>query len=220
MSYYYVRHTNELYLKNIHGVTDVNPATNRPYHYDHCVSVGCHYDGTANTGVEYQLPVGQFKFLANEKSEEQKGVYSSNGQTGIRINETLKYFTENRIQPPSDLEHYYFAGWYTDPAYAAGTEVDLDTWVMPDHEQDIYAKWEAPIRQVRFNTVKDVTKNLDENIGEAKDCVYDTLVNPEYVPEVNEPRGYHFTSWYYFKTAEDKAAGKKTWFDPDTMELP
>ena len=91
---------------------------------------------------------------------------------------------------------------------------------MQDHEQNLYANWKCPERKVRFNTKDDIAHSQTETKGDAKTCLYDTLVPSEYIPIFEQPEGYHFTSWYYYLTAEDKAADKKTWFDPETMELP
>lgn len=200
-------------MHNLHGVTDIDPATNKPYHYDYCVAVN-------SDGVEYEQPAGQFKFTANERSEETKGSYGP-GRTGIAAGQTLSYFTNNIMTPPDDLEHYLFAGWYTDPNFDPSAKIaNIDEWKMPDHEQDIYANWTPPTRQVRFNTYDDIEHSQTETKGTAKDCVYDTLIEKSKIPEVTEPQGYHFTSWYYYLTKADKEADKKTWFDPYTMELP
>lgn len=124
-----------------------------PYHYDDCVSIGCLYDiSWPDKGVEYQAHPGDFVFPADEKAEESSKIYKDYGVTGMKAGDTLSEFTDNIVSPPDGLEHYVFDGWFLDPNYSADSEVDVDTWEMPNHEVDLYAKWVPSTRQVRFNT--------------------------------------------------------------------
>ena len=104
-------------MYNFHGVNDVDPQTNKPWHYDFCVSVG---------DAEYDLPIGQFKFTENERAEESSGSYKT-GITGITAGDTLANYTATLIAPPDDLEHYLFEGWYTEDTFDPASKVDLET---------------------------------------------------------------------------------------------
>lgn len=59
---------------------------------------------------------------------------------------------DGSVGTPANVESdYTFAGWYTSPSCEDGTEFDW-SGTMPSHTITLYAKWQAPIYTVTFET--------------------------------------------------------------------
>ena len=59
---------------------------------------------------------------------------------------------DGSVGKPTNVESdYTFAGWYTSPSCEDGTEFDW-SGTMPSHTITLYAKWQAPIYTVTFET--------------------------------------------------------------------
>ena len=59
---------------------------------------------------------------------------------------------DGSVGTPANVESdYTFAGWYTSPSCEDGTEFDW-SGTMPSHTITLYAKWQAPLYTVTFET--------------------------------------------------------------------
>ena len=107
---------------------------------------------------------------------------------------------------------------------------------MPNHQQDLYAKWVPPERKIEFFTATDPVLSVKNSVsytsdpshlGESAKVLYGDLINNEeykVFPSVDDRKdtfkGYRFVSWFYYKSDEDFHADKPTYFDPTNMTMP
>ncbi len=243
LKYFYKRNKHQLYLRNIYGVEKSE------YHIDYVAQLTTDDDdGTVdNGGVHYELPIADFKI---QQTEMQTGK-SVPGLTGITQGTSfLNYVpgtgtTEGiNDRPPETVDqHLVFEGWYEDPSFTLPvTHYDYKTkqhtvvnnWKMPNHEQDLYAHWVAPDREIQFNTgnykgdFTDETKytqNGKETVQYLKDMssldgqkVYPT--QEELQSQIDDHPAYRFVGYYYYASADDKTNNVKTFFDPFKMQMP
>lgn len=174
-----------------------------------------------NVGVEiytmsdimYEQPLNKAffdsRFASYSGKTEQWDFVDKDGKTvkvTIPIPETPSSYEEGSV---------YFAGWYTTPLCADGTEYNFANDVMPDAEIKLFAKW--------LPTYWDVTVYQEEPKGdgdnkvlkEYKDVLFGTLLTalggePTRTAPVS---GYIFAGWYYM----DGDAEKR--FDFNTMAV-
>ena len=170
--------------------------------------------------LRYGKIVGNFKFVADEKANPEAGKYLNTGYTGITKNMTLKDFTQNHVKVPNTTDkNFVFDGWYTDPNFDPAAKIDINTWEVPNHEQDLYANWVAPMCKLHFYT-KDPSTGQETQYQDVKDNKYLEQINHDYIPGIQPKTGYKFATWYYFASEADHKAGNKSWFDPQTMTMP
>ncbi|MCQ2354925.1 MAG: InlB B-repeat-containing protein [Clostridia bacterium] len=100
---------------------------------------------------------------------------------------------------PSSLEAgaYEFGGWYTTPQCFDGTEVNFDTFKMPDLDLMIYAKWTPITHEIMFH----VTFNDEDIIADETVAHGSTAATPE------EPQNgrYEFVGWFYMDNDVERA---------------
>ena len=122
---------------------------------------------------EDQMPIDGFKFKEWKKESSlwqpnenlwlyyTRNSYTITFQNCTGVNDLSVKFEAplNNLKPadgsvgtPANVESdYKFAGWYTSPSCEDGTEFDW-SGTMPSHTITLYAKWQAPIYTVTFET--------------------------------------------------------------------
>lgn len=156
-SFYYKRNTFPVYIKNIFGSEPVYDDNGKIVagHYDYCIEF--------QAEVQYGTPIDRIVFDQGgsdgfEQGEPTKGGSKVGGLTGIKNGDSLSAqgFVTSTAElkvPASQDEHLVFDGWYEDSGFASKIEFDptKDTyWKMPNHQQDIYAKWVKPQQNIRY----------------------------------------------------------------------
>ena len=125
-----------------------------------------------------------------------------------------KYFIPN---PPTSKEQgsVRFAGWYTTPTYAAGTEFDFSGQIMPARDLTLYAKWEPTYWDVTIYQ-EDPQEHTDaQKLAEHLDIPFGTLLTASREPKRTPPvAGYIFAGWYYRDENEEENR-----FDFNTMPI-
>lgn len=220
--YFYYRNFKGVYLRNIHGVND-SPTEGQykgvPYHQDLCIAIGRDYTDGSIQDLPYQKLVGDFVFLDDEKSEFVQGTYESTGATGIEEGMVLKNFTPT--VPNTEDKHFVFDGWFTDPNFNEDAKVDLETFTMPNHEQDLYAHWVPPECKLAFDVVTDPSRPSETEVaGPTETDTYTLPIDQGQVPVIDTHEGYKFQTWYYYASSDDQRDNIKSWFDPNTMTMP
>ena len=83
-----------------------------------------------------------------------------------------------------------FAGWYTSPTFAAGTEFSFDGATMPANNVVLYAKWILPTYQVTYYQDMGGTALAKENaVGYGETAIDE----PSSIASV--PEGYKWVGW-------------------------
>ena len=120
---------------------------------------------------EDKMPIDGFTFKSWHQNSDRNGrdlwlYYTRNSytitfQNCTGVNDLSVKFEAplNNLKPadgsvgtPANVESdYTFAGWYTSPSCEDGTEFDW-SGTMPSHTITLYAKWQAPIYTVTFET--------------------------------------------------------------------
>ena len=116
---------------------------------------------------EDKMPIDGFSFHSWNKSGSNLWLYYTRNSYTITfqnctgVNDLSVKFEAplNNLKPadgsvgtPANVESdYKFAGWYTSPSCEDGTEFDW-SGTMPSHTITLYAKWQAPIYTVTFET--------------------------------------------------------------------
>ena len=120
-------------------------------------------------------------------------------------------------ETPSSYEEgsVYFAGWYTTPLCADGTEYNFANNTMPDAEIKLFAKWMPTYWDVTVYQ-EEPTGTDDEILKEYSDVPFGTLLTIYgSEPERKAPvEGYIFAGWYYVDEN-----GTENRFDFNTMAV-
>ena len=150
---------------------------------------------------EDKMPIDGFSFHSWNKSGSNLWLYYTRNSYTITfqnctgVNDLSVKFEAplNNLEPadgsvgkPTNVESdYTFAGWYTSPSCEDGTEFNW-SGTMPSHTITLYAKWQAPIYTVTFET------NGGSPIDQIHVEKHQALGNiPETVKENDE-----FLGWY------------------------
>lgn len=121
------------------------------------------------------------------------------------------------LQTPNSKEvgSVKFAGWYTTPTCADGTDFDFDGQTMPARNLTLYAKWEDMTYDVEVYLDKEQTNLATPNSDE-----YESFpVTVKFGDRIAEPirsssdSSYIFAGWYYKENGTEKR------FDFNTMTI-
>ena len=120
-----------------------------------------------------------------------------NNQGAMSTSAPIKYGTsiEGEGSAPSAKdagvpEGSTFAGWYTSPTFAAGTEFSFDGATMPANNVVLYAKWILPTYQVTYYQDMGGTALAKENaVGYGETAIDE----PSSIASV--PEGYKWVGW-------------------------
>ena len=124
-----------------------------------------------------------------------------------------------------------FGGWVYDQA-GQGDPIDIENTKMPNANVNLYAKWVAPKVKVEFNETNDPTKPETGSIVTTfSNVTYNTMLEDYETSTLQIPdiknfydedgiMTYEGVARYYYDSDADKAAGKKTYFNPHTMAVP
>ena len=150
---------------------------------------------------EDKMPIDGFSFHSWNKSGSNLWLYYTRNSYTITfqnctgVNDLSVKFEAplNNLEPadgsvgtPTNVESdYTFAGWYTSPSCEDGTEFNW-SGTMPSHTITLYAKWQAPIYTVTFetnggSTINPISVEKHQALGDI----------PETVKENDE-----FLGWY------------------------
>ena len=136
----------------------------------------------------------------------------------VGFNEPMQLYNPAEPPYPTNLEEdaFEFAGWYTTPTCAPGTEYNFETERMPNHNLALYAKYVPIVHTVNFfETFEDYEnhKNGTATISpyDTRQVEYGDVVGKVTVPTYTDESGeeYSFAGWFYIKN------GRKTAFDPN-----
>lgn len=118
--------------------------------------------------------------------------------------ELAGYMAGGVPKAPADLEEgaYQFAGWYSTAEFYEGTEVDLNTFIMPDNDAFLYAKWVPVTRTVRTYQSKEALE-----AGAAPLATYTATHKTKVEETVSDPINGNdfFIGWFYMDSNEEKA---------------
>lgn len=110
-----------------------------------------------------------------------------------------------------------FAGWYTTPTCADGTEFNFAGQIMPSHDLTLYAKWEPTYWDIVVYQEKPIDGDpLPTVLWEHYDVPFGTLPNAlgEEPERVSPIKDYIFAGWYY-----EEPDGTEKRFDFNTMPI-
>lgn len=160
-----------------------------------------------------------YLYSGKDKLPEIKNVMNEQPISGLSA--MSGYLGNNKPPYPSDLEKnaYEFAGWYSTAEYHPGTEVDLNTFTMPDDDAYLYAKWVPVTRTVKTYATKEEAMKPDGTpLG-----TYTTLHNTKVAEKIPNPvRGNDFfVGWFYLKEVEQggQTTLVETGFDFNSMPV-
>lgn len=158
--------------------------------------------------IDYQKPVGDIVV-----PEDVPGTF--NYPEGVEHNRQLRYFVPLNPAYGSLDSNFVFDGWALNNA--VGSEaVSLDDLIMPNSALTIYAKWKAPVVNLKFNQVT-APKTEDIDTYENIKATYGTKLG--YVPEATDFDRYYFEYWYYYDT-DESGNTQKVYYDPAVMTVP
>lgn len=131
---------------------------------------------------------------------------------------------EPAYPPTLEPNAYYFDGWYTSPGCYTGSEVNWDSFTMPNGNLTLYAKWVPKTHAIRFFVTYDdmiAFEEVKEGVtGETENSfvdkngdtvtIYDKDLAIEHgkifghvdTPEYN---GLTFGGWFFIENGEKKA---------------
>lgn len=101
---------------------------------------------------------------------------------------------------PTTLEAgaYKFGGWYTTSECFDGTEVDFNTFRMPAHNLELFAKWTPITHEAKFRvTFADDSEQLSDQI-----VPHGSFAE---TPDTPENGNYEFVGWFYMDDGAEKA---------------
>lgn len=120
-----------------------------------------------------------------------------NNEGSVRTSEAIKYgwSIEDEGEEPSAKdagvpEGSTFAGWYTSPTFAEGTEFDFADATMPARNLALYAKWVLPTYQVTYYADMD-----GSSVATQHEVAYGKTTSSESSSIVDVPEGYKWVGW-------------------------
>lgn len=131
---------------------------------------------------------------------------------------------EPAYPPTLEPNAYYFDGWYTSPGCYTGSEVNWDSFTMPNGNLTLYAKWVPKNHAIRFFVTYDdmlAFEEVKEGVtGETENSFIDkngktvtihdknlTIEHGDVFGHVDTPEynGLTFGGWFFIENGEKKA---------------
>lgn len=151
--------------------------------------------------VMYEYPISSLTYTANANVTIGKWSFKDkNGNTvelDIPIPKTPVTYEEGSV---------YFAGWYTTPMCADGTEYNFATATLPDENVYLYAKWQPTEYRVQvYRQESEIGSTITGQLLYDAVVPFDTQVREEHLAKYVIPQeNYVFNGWYYVVGGEEK----------------
>lgn len=171
---------------SFNGLTPITQNSSGSFNPDSRTPVGYSYfhrDDSEN----YYRKFYYIRKIYNLNFNTQGGIFIGNGQTSEK-----KY--EEKIEEPNapTRDGYRFAGWYLDADYRE--KMDFDSFIMPDSDVTLFAKWESTQNTVRYFDGFGGKQLLEQGYSDNEDFVFpsDYVKGETYV----EGKGV-FNGWFW-----------------------
>lgn len=151
--------------------------------------------------VMYEYPISSLTYTANANVTIGKWSFKDkNGNTvelDIPIPKTPVTYEEGSV---------YFAGWYTTPMCADGTEYNFATATLPDENVYLYAKWQPTEYRVQvYRQESEIGSTITGQLLYDAVVPFNTQVREEDLATYVAPQeNYVFNGWYYKVDGEEK----------------
>lgn len=158
--------------------------------------------------VMYEYPISSLTYTANANVTIGKWSFKDkNGnpvELDIPIPKTPVTYEEGSV---------YFAGWYTTPMCADGTEYNFATATLPDENVYLYAKWQPTEYRVQvYRQESEIGSTITGQLLYDAVVPFNTQVREEHLAKYVIPQeNYVFSGWYY------KVGGEEKRYDFNTM---
>ena len=151
--------------------------------------------------VMYEYPISSLSYTENANVTVGKWSFKDkNGNTvemDIPIPNTPSIYEEGSV---------YFAGWYTTPMCADGTEYNFATATLPDENVYLYAKWQPTEYKVQvYRQESEIGSTITGQLLYDAVLPFNTQVREEDLAKYVIPQeNYVFSGWYYVVGGEEK----------------
>ena len=122
---------------------------------------------------------------------------------------------EPTYPPTLEPNAYYFDGWYTSPGCYTGSEVNWDSFTMPNDNLTLYAKWSPKVHTVKFFKSYDEMLTYEGSAVKDETLVHQKVENISHGEVVNtaieDPERYDdhgnklvFAGWFFMENGVKK----------------